>query len=70
MPLDYSVWCEIVKKMIATAPKRVETKEAFLFRIENIAQSLPEGYVKSVIRHMHESIQALVEADGYTPNKD
>ena len=70
MPLDYSVWQVIVKKMIDGAPRGAESKEAFLNRLRAIATSLPKGYVKSVIRRMRGNLKALVEARGYTPKGD
>ena len=72
MPLDYSIWQSIVEKMIDGAPKtnKTETKEVFLKRLQDIAQSLPKGYVKSVIGRMRPNLQALIDADGYTPKND
>jgi hypothetical protein len=70
MPLDYSIWQAIVKKMIANSPKGVETKDAFLTRLHKITQTLPKGYVKSVIGRMRGNIQALLDAQGFTPKND
>jgi hypothetical protein len=72
MPLDYSIWQLIVKKMIDGAPKtkKSETKEVFLKRLQDIAQSLPKGYVKSVIGRMRPNLQALIDANGFTPKND
>lgn len=72
MPLDYSIWHSIVQKMIHNAPKtqKTETKDAFLKRLQDIAQSLPKGYVKSVIGRMRGNLQAIIEAKGYTPKND
>ena len=72
MPLDYSIWQSIVEKMIDGAPKtkKTETKEVFLKRLQDIAQSLPKGYVKSVIGRMRANLQALIDANGFTPKND
>ena len=58
--------------MIDGAPKtkKSETKEVFLKRLQDIAQSLPKGYVKSVIGRMRPNLQALIDANGFTPKND
>ena len=70
MPLDYAIWHAIVKKMIDGAPKKAETKNTFLTRLQKIAESLPKGYVKSVIGRMRGNIESLKDARGYTPKND
>ena len=70
MPLDYSIWQTIVNKMMAGAPKNVETKAHFLKRLENLAKKLPKGYVKTVIGRMRGNVQALIDARGFTPKND
>ena len=72
MPLDYSIWDVIVKEMMDTAPKNdtVETKDVFLKRLRKIAETLPKGYIKSVIGRMRKNIKALIDARGYTPKND
>ena len=71
MPLDYAIWHNIAQQVIATAPKKgKETKDAFMKRLRKIAVSLPNGYIKSVIHRMRDNIQALADANGYTPKND
>ena len=52
------------------APKGSETKVEFLDRLRGIATSLPKSYIKAVIAKMRPNLQALAEADGYTPKND
>ena len=41
MPLDYSIWKQIVDKMVATAPAGTETKFKFLKRLRGVAKGRP-----------------------------
>ena len=70
MPLDYAIWNALVKKMIDGAPKGKEHKAAFLNRLRRNAESLPKGYIKGVIGRMKGNLQALKDAQGYTPKND
>ena len=71
MPLDYAIWHKIAQQVIATAPKKGNvTKDAFMKRLRKIAVSLPNGYIKFVIHRMRDNIQALADANGYTPKND
>lgn len=70
MPLDYSIWTAIIKKVVQNAPKRTETKAEFLVRLRKVAMNLPKGYVKSVIARMRGNIKALVDAQGWIPKND
>ena len=67
MPLDYSIWHEILQKIASGGPKGVESRHAFLSRLEIAAKSLPKGYISSVIGRMKSNLKALVDARGYTP---
>jgi hypothetical protein len=70
MPLDFSIWKAIEKRLVQTAPKTTETKDAFLQRLKSCAQKLPKNYVKSVIARMRPNMQDIVDADGYAPKND
>jgi hypothetical protein len=70
MPLDYAIWTRIMKPLIQNAPEGTETKEEFLKRLRAIATKLPKTYIKSVIARMKPNLQALVDAQGYTPKND
>ena len=66
MPLDYSIWNEILEKMDESAPRAgTESHAAFVERLEGTARSLPRGYVKSVIGKMKGNIKDVVDAGGY-----
>ncbi len=70
MPLDYAIWHAILRKMNESTPEGTEKKADFLERLRQAAQSLPKGYVKSVIGRMRANLKALVDAKGYTPKND
>ena len=70
MPLDYSIWQAIVEKLLDVAPDGVETKDAFLDRLQTTARSLPKGFIKKSIERMHSNIKALNDAKGFTPKND
>ena len=70
MPLDFSIWHEIDEKMVKTAPRGNETRDAFLKRLEHSARSLPRGYIRKTIAKMNPNIQAVVDARGWVPKND
>jgi len=70
MPLDYGIWDEIDKKMVKTAPRGTEKRDAFLKRLEHCARALPRGYIRKTIPKMKTNIQAIVDARGYLPRGD
>lgn len=70
MPLDYSIWNEIVKKVASQKKYKKETKTEFLERLQNAAMTLKKGYVKSVIARMRPNIKALADAKGFVPRND
>ena len=70
MPLDFSIWKAIEMRVVKTAPKTTETKDAFLKRLKSCAQKLPKGYVKKVIARMRKNMQDIVDANGYAPKND
>ena len=70
MPLDYGIWGEIDKKMVKTAPRGIEKRDAFLKRLEHCARTLPRGYIRKTIPKMKTNIQAIVDARGCLPRSD
>ena len=70
MPLDYGIWKRIMDDMLATAPPGVETKDAFLKRLEQIARNLPRGFVAKQIDRMQNNVQAVYDARGWIPKND
>ena len=70
MPLDFAVWTAIEKKVASTSPKGHESKAAFISRLHKCAKDLPKGFVRRVINRMKPNIQAIVDAQGYTPKND
>ena len=70
MPLDYAVWQAIVRRLVDGVPHGVETKAAFLDRLQYAAKSLPKGFVKSSIGRMRSNIKALIDANGIAPKSD
>jgi hypothetical protein len=70
MPLDYSIWKEVLKRMKACEPTARETKGDFIDRLRRCAMRLPRGYVGRVLDRMKDNLKALKEAKGYTPKND
>ena len=70
MPLDFSIWHALDKKMAETAPGVKETKAGYLARLEKTALSLPRSYVRKVLGSMKRNIQGVIEAGGYHAKND
>eukprot|EP00973_Karenia_brevis_P057615 8014841-Karenia_brevis.AAC.1 len=72
MPLDFSLWDKIDKRMAETAPegKKTESKEEFVARLERTARSLPRAVVRAAIARLPKNIQAIIDADGWHPRND
>ena len=70
MPLDYAIWKAVQDKVVDTAPRGTETKEAFLERLARCARALPRGYVGRQIDLLRSNMQAIVDAQGFTPAND
>ena len=65
MPLDYSIWKEIEKRMLADdSVTGTESREEWLARLRRTAMGLPRDYVKSVLLKMKGNIEATVESQG------
>ena len=64
MPLDYSIWAEIVKRVMRDGPAK-ETRTEFLERLRRVALSLPKAYVRTVLESMKKRIIAVREAQGH-----
>jgi hypothetical protein len=70
MPLDYAVWTEIEKKVLATAPTRTESRAAYMLRLAKCAKTLKKGFVAKSIASMHRRIQEVVDAKGFHGKRD
>ena len=70
MPLDYAIWQEIEKRMVASDPGRHETKSEFILRLRRAAMSLPRGFVRKVIARMRSNIQGVIAAKGFHSKTD
>ena len=66
MPLDYSIWDAIERRLYAEGVSRDETKDEFQNRLRRIALRLPRAYVKSTILRMKANIAATVASKGAT----
>jgi hypothetical protein len=64
MPLDYSLWAEIEKRMLAMTVNGTESKENWIKRLRQTALSLPRSYVKSTIAQMKDRIEATAASKG------
>jgi hypothetical protein len=70
MPLDYSIWSEIDKKMDEAAPTGDEAKAAFMERLEKCAKKLPRTYIRKVLARMKKNIQGVIDARGVHAKND
>ena len=64
MPLDYSIWAEIERRMLDADVKGTETKAQYLARLRKTALGLPKPLVRKVVLQMKERIQATVASKG------
>ena len=72
MPLDYSIWKQIVQKLHDTMPQgsRKESKEAFKARLKKCAKTLPRGRVAHAIDKMKEQIVGVRDNRGWHSKAD
>ncbi len=64
MPLDYSIWSAIERRLYAQGVTRDETKDQFQKRLHRIAMRLPRSYVKATVLRMKANIAATVASEG------
>ena len=65
-PLDFSLWAEIEKRMIANAPKRVETVSEYKKRLRLTALRLPRDIVSKAVRSIPKRLRAIIAAKGHS----
>jgi hypothetical protein len=71
MPLDYSIWKEIEKKVVSTAPlKGKESKAAYISRLQKCAKTLRKGVVANAIGGMRKRIKEVIDAKGFHGKHD
>ena len=48
-PLDYSIWSEINRRMLRSAPAKVESVTAYKARLRQTALRLPKAFVRNIL---------------------
>ena len=69
-PLDYFVWDEIERRMLANAPRKVESVSAYNERLRLTALRLPRAMVTRAVSAMPKRMRAVVEAKGHSIRSD
>lgn len=69
-PLDYSLWEEVSRRMVASTPKDVETVVAYKKRLRITALRLPRSLVTKAVRSMPKRMRAVVAAKGHSIKAD
>ena len=66
MPLDYSIWSEIERRVYDVGAPRAETNDQVQARLRRVALRLPKGYVTRTVLKMKANILATVASAGAT----
>ena len=64
MPLDFSLWQDVQRRMDASAPSGYESKEAFKKRLRRTALSTPKITVRNMVAKMRSKAKEIYDADG------
>ena len=65
-PLDYCLWTEVERRMVANAPKRVESVAEYKKRLRLTALRLPKRLVTQCVRAMPKRMRKVVAAQGHS----
>ena len=69
-PLDFCLWEEISKRMVLSAPNRVETVDAYKKHLRLTALRLPRSLVTRAVESMPRRMEAVVQAKGHSISFD
>ena len=64
MPLDYSLWAEIERRMYEADVKGTESKERYFDRLRCTALGLPKSLVSKAVLKMKGQIQQTIDNKG------
>ena len=64
MPLDFSVWAEVEKRMSAQKVKSNESVEEFKARLRRTAMAIPSRVIRKIIATIPKRAAAIVKAKG------
>ena len=64
MPLDFTLWADISKRMAAAAPKGRETIAAFKMRLKRTALATPKATVRKALIAMRQRAAMICQAKG------
>ena len=64
MPLDFSVWAEVDRRMaLQTSPKN-ETADQYKERLKRTAMAIPQAVIRKAIMAIKTRAEAVVQANG------
>jgi transposase len=63
-PLDFTIWNEIERKMMASKIKRLETEAEYKKRLRRTAMSLSENYIKKAMASVWKRAQMVIDEEG------
>ena len=64
MPLDFCLWNEIERRMLAKVVQKTETKEEYAARLRRTTLSLPPALINSCLAKTKANIEATVASKG------
>ena len=69
-PLDFCLWEEVSRRMVAGAPTRVESVQEYKKRLRLTALRVPAPLVTKAVGAMPGRMRAVVDAKGYSIKRD
>ena len=63
-PMDFFLWAEVDRRMVANAPTARETKQQFMARLRRTALNIPEDVIRRGVASMKKRAQAVFDAKG------
>ena len=70
MPLDYSIWQKIERRMLDNSPAGMESKAQYLKRLKKTAMALPRAFVRKQLEDMKRRAAEIVAARGQHGHRD
>ena len=63
-PMDYFVWAEVEQRMVASKPRRLESKDAFAKRLRTTALAIPSAVIRKGVADLKARARNCYENDG------
>lgn len=70
MPLDFSLWSEIERRVLEKKVKGKESVKSYKARVKKVALSLPKSLVRSCLASMRQRVKNIIEAGGGYTEKE